>query len=1301
MQPDVLQRPLCYSSTTPVDHIEARVTLQLPYDYPYSSTSPATVKPGLLILSLPGDVCLEQTANVSTSIMLLAAFSILLARYTREEVIHLDLPTTQMHSTHSLTTSVAISIDLTDSPSFTSLIQQIEASLHTRPEQHIAAAPGLAQNSQTITFSYQHLLQHHSHPFSDRWPHLDGDLRLDLIDSSEGIEARWIYHTGRFEAATIQRMHTHFQTLLASIVAHPDWPVGQLPLMTEAERQQILVEWNATATPYPDNHCIHQIFEEQVLRWPDTPALTFEGTTLSYAELNTRANQLAHYLRRIGVGRETLVGIYVHRSFEMVIGILGVLKAGGAYVPLDPTYPAERLTFMVTDAKMPVILSQYMIDQNSWLLKLTSDNTVRDYQPSVVYLDNHWGDIAQEPDTNPHSDATVDDLAYVIYTSGSTGRPKGTLLTHRGICSLVIAQQQAFGVGPGKRVLQFASCSFDASVWEWVMALGTGATLCLATQETMASGSDLLRLLHDETINIATLPPSLLNVLPVEKLPALMTLITAGEACTTDLIARWAPGRSLFNAYGPTETTICASWYQCSEEDLYAPSIGHPLPNVQIYILDALGKLVPVGVPGELHIGGLSLARGYLNRPDLTAERFIDWTVDTGTATAHRFNDLPTTIRLYKTGDLARYRADGNIDFLGRIDHQVKLRGFRIEPGEIEVTLRQHPAVQDAVVLVREDITDLQRLVAYIVIDNRTPDPDGFAIDPASTDHFYTELRTFLHTKLPDYMIPSAFVTLKSLPLTPNGKVDRQALPLPETDNTGLDRDTAPRTLEEVLLADIWANVLGLKHIGIHDDFFALGGHSLLAARAITRINAVFHRDIPLRILFESPTVATFAHAISHDTMQELVTPANLSADVVLDPAIVPPVTDQPLCTTPEAIFLTGATGFLGAFLLQELLMQTRATIYCLVRATHDREAEQRIEQTLTRYQIWQDDWRSRIVAVAGDLRKPRLGLSIQTFQNLSSTIDVIYHAGAYVKYLYPYSALKAANVQGSIEILRMACQDHLKPVHYVSTLAVAAESKDVCVYEQDDLATCMGTMGYHQSKWVAEGIMHLARARGLPVSIYRPGRIGSHSQNGILNPDDFFVRLLAGCFELGLAPDVPMVENLIPVDFTAQAIVHLSQQQESQSKTFHLLNPQPTDWLWVTSVAQELGYPLQMIPYAEWYEALLQAIQSNPDHALHALLTFIPPEHKAAPWIDNLAQQAAQGKWSLCLSLEAASQIDGLTNQDFDTQNTDAGLAGSTVRCPTIDTILLERMLTTGTRQGLFPVPGYVESSLYTFVLP
>ncbi|MCU0488381.1 MAG: non-ribosomal peptide synthetase [Anaerolineales bacterium] len=585
-------------------------------------------------------------------------------------------------------------------------------------------------------------------------------------------------------------------------------------------------------------------------RLPDFEDLHLDSSRLTYAELNQRADQLAGYLRILRDAQpddDFLVGISTERSPEMLVAILGVMKAGGAYVPLDPAYPEERLTYMLADAGILALLTQE---------RLLDRLPLNDFKRQVICLDRDWPLIQDHDYSHPSSlsrqkPLTPDNLAYMIYTSGSTGKPKGAMLRHRGLSNLAGAQKSAFGITENSRVLQFSPFSFDASVWETFMALGNGATLVLARQETLASSSDLLALLKNQAVTTVTLPPSVLRLPLAEEvsrqaLPALQTVISAGETCTPEIVAAWSAGRDFFNAYGPTETTVCASMYHCTGEETIPPPIGKPIANHHLYILDRHNQPVPVGVPGELHVSGVGLAVGYRNQPELTTEKFIP----------NPFSELDNwSERLYKTGDLARYREDGNIDFLGRIDQQVKVRGFRIELGEIEATLNRYPAIQEAVVLAQEQDQTNKRLLAFIVPE---------AGHPAVS---VTDLRSYLRKSLPEYMLPSGFVILEKFPLSPSGKVDRKALAVLETlDRPDLESEyIPPRNDVEGRLIEMCIELLHVERVGVFDNFFELGGHSLLATQFVSRVREEYAIEVPLRKLFENPTVAGIAEFIASE----------------------------------------------------------------------------------------------------------------------------------------------------------------------------------------------------------------------------------------------------------------------------------------------------------------------------------------------------------------------------------------------------------------------------------------------------
>ncbi|QTL38237.1 amino acid adenylation domain-containing protein [Xenorhabdus budapestensis] len=631
-------------------------------------------------------------------------------------------------------------------------------------------------------------------------------------------------------------MQQALESLADALEQAPETPVRQLNILPEAERTLLLSTWNTTETAYPEALCIHQWFEQQVAKTPQATALVYENQTLSYAELNARANRLAYQLMALGVEPEQRVAICVARSPAMVVGVLAVLKAGGAYVPLDPAYPGERLADNLRDTAPAVVLAD-SLGRSALGEHVLAERNVLD--PNTPF---------NQPDSNPQILVlTSRHLAYVIYTSGSTGTPKGVMVEHRGLVNLIQEKITQFAIGAESRVLQFASLSFDASVWEMMMALCSGAALAIPAGHVRQNPTALWHYLEAQAITHACLPPALLH--DRADIPALTvkpTLILGGEAPSTALIQALCGRVTLFNAYGPTEITVCATVWPCPSDytDTGVP-IGRPTANTQIYLLDEYGQPVPLGAVGELYIGGVGVARGYLNRPELTAERFL---VDP-------FSDSPDA-RMYRSGDLARYRPDGNLEFLGRNDQQVKIRGFRIEPGEIEARLAEHSVVRESVVLAQGEGQD-RWLVAYVVTE--TVETETKAVE--ADEGLANSLRVHLSARLPDYMVPAAFVRLDAFPLTPNGKLDRRALPAPDNEAFARRAYEAPQGETENALAAIWREVLGIESISRHDNFFALGGHSLLAVRVMNRL-AALGIELPLPVLFSTPSLAALAEAV-------------------------------------------------------------------------------------------------------------------------------------------------------------------------------------------------------------------------------------------------------------------------------------------------------------------------------------------------------------------------------------------------------------------------------------------------------
>jgi thioester reductase-like protein len=734
-----------------------------------------------------------------------------------------------------------------------------------------------------------------------------------------------------------------------------------------------------------------------------------------------------------------------------------------------------------------------------------------------------------------------------------------------------------------------------------------GARLVVARPEGHKDPQYLVDVIQREKITTLHFVPSMLSVFVetegVSACHSLRRIICSGEALSVDLNNRVLERlhTELHNLYGPTETAVDVTWWVCRPNDtLRSIPIGRPIANTWLYILDQRMQPVPIGIAGELHIGGIQVGKGYLNRPELNTEKFIANPFGTG--------------KLYKTGDLARWLPDGNIEYLGRMDHQIKLRGFRIELGEIEYALAQHPDVRENVVVAHEDISGDKSLIAYIVSSSGKP------IE-------ISNLRTYLNGKLPEYMIPSVFVFLKALPLSPNGKVDRRALPAPDA-SLAVRGYVAPRTFSEEILAAIWAEVLKLEQVGIYDNFFEMGGHSLLASKLVSRIHEYLKVDFPLRKLFDAPTIEQMAETIENiqangaqnDNDDEEWEKACLT-DTVLNPNISFDVPYE-FIHHPRSLFLTGATGFLGSHLLGEILQHTEADVYCLVRAKDIEEGRQRVIQKLKENYLWQDTYVRRIFPVAGDIGSPHLGIHPAEWEHLAQTVDAIYHCAAWVNFTYPYRALKPANVDSVQELINLALQTRMKPFHHISTLSVV-DSFPASMLVTENIPLDNGTstkQGYARSKWVAEKLLLQAREKGLLVSIHRPGLIGGHSQTGVSNNKDFVWALVKGCIQLGLAPDTFEGWILTPVDTITDALLYISGQPNWMNKNFHYMSRTTVPWSDIVRWLQAYGYKLDILPVNQWVKALLRQTEQQ-DNALHPFLPMLTGS-------SILAQQPNTQEW-------------------------------------------------------------------------
>jgi amino acid adenylation domain-containing protein len=807
---------------------------------------------------------LSYRFSVTPFMTLLAALQVLLYRYSGQEDVIVGSPIANRGCPELepligfFVNSLILRADLSGTPSFKELLSRVrDTCLGSYAHQDLPFEKLVEElrperdESRNPLFQVMFVLQNATRPFSGitglriepielETTHSPFDLSLFLRERGGKYIGYIEYSTDLFNRDRIERMAGHFQTLLEGIIENSERPISTLPILTDAERHQILIEWNDTAADYPKDSCIHGLFEAQVARTADAVAVKFEGRTLTYQELNARANQVAHHLQELGVGPEKRVGICLERSLEMVVGLMAILKAGGAYVPLNPSYPRERLGFMSDDAQISVILTQKTLTahlpRTDALLVCLDDATL----------------FADKNRENLKNETKADDAAYVAYTSGSTGTPKGVVGLHRGAVNRFDWMWSKYPFGPNEMNCIKTSLSFVDSVWEVFGPLLKGIPSTIIPDQVIKDPRLLIQHLADNHVTRVVLVPSLLKgILDLDpnlqnQLPDLKLWTSSGEPLSRELAERFRqclPNSRLLNLYGSSEVSADATCYEtCKSESSGSVPIGRPIHNAQLYLLDSHLEPVPIGITGEICVGGVGLAQGYLNRPQLTAERFIPTS----------FSSEPGS-RLYRTGDLARYLSDGSIEFLGRIDDQVKIRGYRIEPAEVEAVLNQHSAVCESVVVVYDDVEargissdSSKRLMAYIVASMHNPS--------------VSELRNFLMKRLPDYMVPSVFIALDHLPLTPNGKVNRQALPPPDAAKLTPDQIfIEPRTEIEVLVAKVWRDALKIERLGIHDNFFELGGHSLLGTQVVARLRDVFCTQIPLDALFQAPTVAQFA----------------------------------------------------------------------------------------------------------------------------------------------------------------------------------------------------------------------------------------------------------------------------------------------------------------------------------------------------------------------------------------------------------------------------------------------------------
>ncbi|MEU8197136.1 amino acid adenylation domain-containing protein [Microbispora amethystogenes] len=1186
--------------------------LELPTDRPRPPLK--TIHGDAVTVPVPASLADALTADLTTGRedpgpTLLAAYAAVLSRYSQQHDLAIGVPaagswtasdgTAQDSTVGPLENIVPLRVELRTGDGLGALTGRVTAAraqalAHARLpfDRIVDAAQPQRDLSRTplfqTTFAFEEDAEDRALPGAVARP-LDlpvtwtpHDIDLFAVRRGDGLHLRAQYNTDLFDRGTVERFLGHVLVVLTEGLARPDHPLADIPLLTAEEHERIVSGWNDTRTGRDRSLTLHALVERAAQAHPERTAVTGGGVEISYASLDGRADALAAELVARGAGPESRVGVVVDRSPHSVVALLGVLKAGAAYVPLDPSYPADRLTFIADDAGIGLLVGRA---EALAALPVTLAGRAR---VSVPITDPEQAAGRTVVAAGPAN------LAYVIYTSGSTGRPKGVAVEHRQIAHATEARTACEGPGLPERYLVLAPLTFDAAGGGLYWTLTRGGTVVLPTETEVLDPRLLGRLIRNRQVTHVDGVPSqyaLLLETDPEPRPSVRATVVAGEALPPSLVAehfRHSPDAALFNEYGPTEATVWASVHPVSPADADAPRvpIGRPIPDARIHLLDRRLHPVPPGVPGELYIGGEGTARGYVNRPAMTAERFLPDPFTPGG-------------RLYRTGDLARYRPDGTIEFLGRADTQVKIRGFRVEPAEVENVVLRHPLVSEAVVTVREDQPGMPRLVAYVV-----PVSGRILTQETLVNHVLGQV--------PDYMVPSAFVTLERMPLTRHGKIDLAALPTPQEVAAG--DFVEPRTTLEAEIAETFASVLGLPRLSVTADFFSLGGNSLLVARLAAQLSRQHTIELPIDDIFRVPTVEGIARVVELQQRERsaqdnaalyLQQLADLQADVTLDPAVRPDGLPHARWFEPEHVLVTGATGYLGAFVAVELIERTDAIVHCLVRGQSRDEAWDRLEEVLRKYRAWDESYRSRLRVVTGDLAKPALGLSKEAYDELAGSLDSIYHSGAIVNFTYPYEAMKAANVLGTEELLRLATTDRLKAFHLISSVDVFMGTGAERPFTEQDLTdrpTKIPT-GYPRTKWVSERIVTLARDRGVPVTVQRPWMITGHTQTGASHETDYLYVYLKGFLDLGVLPLYNDVINAVPVDYTAKAIVYTSLQEENLGRNFNITNREPTTMQQCYEWLRSFGYALNVV---EEEEARRQALAVDEDHILYPLTPIL-----------------------------------------------------------------------------------------------
>jgi myxalamid-type nonribosomal peptide synthetase MxaA len=1082
---------------------------------------------------------------------------------------------------------------------------------------------------------------------------------IELIVSAQRDNTSLIcdFSTELFEPETISRWLNGIVALLDSGLHDASQACGLLPMMPSPEREMVITAWNKTEKTLDGYKTVLDLITGQAEAASAVTAIRFGDTSLTYDELIQRVEQIASALHQCGIKRGDRVGILMRRSLDLLPAMLAVWRVGAQYVPMDIGFPKSRIAYMLADSSVQTVIT------NKDLVNLLEVELVS----MVLCVEDVDTQISRSelPDL-----ATGSESAYIIYTSGSTGKPKGVQIPHSALLNCLLALKEYQEFTSASSMLAMTTISFDVSANELFMPLISGGCVDLAEDGLVADGIQIVeRIAARQPTHIQLTASTWKSVLAAGwQGDKNICLASCGEAISRELAEQLLKKcRVLWNFYGPTETTVYSTAYEIESEADKPMHIGRPLPNTQIYILDKQFQPVPIGAVGDLYIAGDGLAVGYWQRPELTHERFVA-------------NPFRVGERMYHTGDLARYLPTSDIICLGRVDDQVKIHGVRVELGEVESALRGIAGVSDAVVVAWQDARGDMQLVGHVIANQK---------DSLST----SQLRAHLRERLPEVMIPPYILFTEKFPKTANGKIQRAALPSPEM---GLQIPgkvvESPSTMTEKVVARIWASLLGIdiKIIGRESDFMDLGGHSLLMTLMMIEVRKMLQVSFNLREFFGASTLMKFAAILDEHREQEQNKSKNggsfastrspewarqrmafLQREAELPRYIAPArgVMYQPVQEI-QKVLLTGGTGFLGAYIIAEILKTTNTNLYCLVRPKRGENSKQRIERQMKRYQVWAEDdawlsmWNTRLHVVDGDVTLPRLGMKDADYERLAQDVDAIFHGAAHVNFIYPYEALRATNVLGIHEIIQFAFHARIKPVHHLSTAAIWPMGAQYTYYEKDPIDHVgVLNLGYDEAKWVGEKCLIHAGERGLPVTRYRPGEVGGDSVTGRCVTDHFIIACFKGFLQFGAFPDLDIEVDVAPVDYVARAMVYLAFNRNGLGRAFHLTNPSRRRMKDGLMYLRSLGYQFEELPFVDLRDRLV----STPNFAHNALFAY----QAALEDMDNVSMQLPT----------------------YDTRETKRELEGSGIACPPSDEKLFGTYLRYLQDVGFIPQPESLQT--------